>query len=243
MIPELLNHSDPTRLADEATPEQIADALFELAEDDPWPEWTLSLLDSLFIVWGVEAIARPNDSEGLAELQTTVNFALNRTRNRQTLPEQWRHRWSGIHDLLESRRMDLKGRNPEQVLGKKHVATLLELLAQGCDSQSALAEGLQARSIAITPGRLSQLLSLMEGNDLIARQKQGREKRVSLSEQGRRHVEQQDETPPHHAPASLTLVHVSGKGLLKANKNTPKNDAADPAQAVVKETSPWLERA
>lgn len=188
MIPDLLSHPEPSALADTATPEQVLLALREMAPEDAWPDWTLRLLDYLMVVWSAEAVARPADREGIAELQTFINYALERTANAARLPDSWRQRWQAINDVLESRRMDLAGRNPDMVLGRKHVDTLLKMLEIGERSQADVSASLKMRGIEITPGRLSQLLSLLEGHGLVERRRVGRENQVKLTEEGRRNV-------------------------------------------------------
>lgn len=211
MIPDLLSHPEPSALADTATPEQVLLALREMAPEDAWPDWTLRLLDYLMVVWSAEAVARPADREGIAELQTFINYALERTANAARLPDSWRQRWQAINDVLESRRMDLAGRNPDMVLGRKHVDTLLKMLEIGERSQADVSASLKMRGIEITPGRLSQLLSLLEGHGLVERRRVGRENQIKLTEEGRRSLpipEPEPEpmpAPEANAPSPLKL--------------------------------------
>jgi predicted transcriptional regulator len=188
MIPDLLNHPEPSALVDTVSPEQVLLALRKLEATDAWPEWTLKLLDYLSVVWSAEAVARPADREGVAELQTLINYALERTANAARLPDSWRQRWQAINDVLESRRMELAGRNPALVLGRKHVDTLLEMLAGGEKGQTYLTAGLKMRGIEISAGRLSQLISLLEGHGLLERRRVGRENQIKLTEEGTRNV-------------------------------------------------------
>ncbi|MEY2632030.1 MAG: hypothetical protein RIR00_684 [Pseudomonadota bacterium] len=208
MIPELLQHPDPGQLVTTTSPEDIVRALRELEAEDAWPEWTLELLDRLFIVWAVTAIVRRGDEQGLAELQSTLDYACHRTRNRSALPETSRQRWLIVSDMLEARRQGLIGRDPDLILNRKHVRRLLSLLQAGETAQAELAAALVKQGVEVSDGRLSQLLSLMEGHGLLEKRKDGRENRVKLTDDGKRHTQEQT---PQASPATPAK---NGKGFM-----------------------------
>ncbi|MBL8470926.1 MAG: helix-turn-helix transcriptional regulator [Rhodocyclaceae bacterium] len=243
MIPHLLNHPDPGRLVASSSPEEVVDALRQLGAEDPWPDWSLRLLDRLFIVWSAAAIARHSDEQGIAELQSALAYACTRARNAATLPESWRARWQAASDMLESRRQGLQGRDPDLILGRKHVQTLLGMLGAQETAQSDLAAALSGQGVDITPGRLSQLLSLMESHGLLEKRKDGRENRLKLSEQGAKYAP----APAAAAPAP----HPDGFRASEQAAQYAAKPAASPAEAhgrgfwtnveVVQEHRPWLE--
>lgn len=227
MIPDLLNHPAPGKLVTSASPEDVVDALRLLAADDPWNDWTLRLLDRLFVVWSVAAIVRRNDTQGIADLQAAIDYACTRTRNSATLPETWRQRWLIVSDMLEARRQDLKGRDPKQAMSRKHVDRLLGLLSTDETAQADLAQALAKQGVELTDGRLSQLISLMEGHGLVEKRKDGRENRVRLTEEGVRHAP--TATAPTPAPGAPPGVGAWTQISQRVVENRPWLQAAEAA--------------
>lgn len=183
MIPELLFHPDPAQLSSTTDATDVLAALRQLGATDDWSERSLQTLDHLLVTWTATAAARPDDAEGIAELQRLIDYARNRSANQSSLPSTRRDRWSALNDVLDSRRYAIEGRRPERILDRAHVRTVLGLIGAGL-SQPVLAEKLQERNIEISPGRLSQLLSLMETHALIDRKREGRENRLTLTPMG-----------------------------------------------------------
>lgn len=183
MIPELLFHPDPAQLSSTTDATDVLAALRQLGATDDWSERSLQTLDHLLVTWTATAAARPDDAEGIAELQRLIDYARNRSANQSSLPSSRRDRWSALNDVLDSRRYAIEGRRPERILDRAHVRTVLGLIGAGL-SQPVLAEKLQERNIEISPGRLSQLLSLMEAHALIDRKREGRENRLTLTPMG-----------------------------------------------------------
>lgn len=188
MIPELLRHPEPALLADSATPDEILQALRQCSAEDGWPDEPLDLVDFLLTSWTADFSARPDDRESIAELQRLIAYARTRAANHPSLPPATSARWSALTDVLEARRRTMTGRDAELILERRHVRSILAAIAAGCASQQTLDEHLKQHSIAISPGRLSQLLSLMEAHGLITRKREGRENRLGLSPSGAQHA-------------------------------------------------------
>lgn len=197
MIPELLHHPDPAQLSSITSPAETLAAVRQLGADDDWSPRALQTLDKLLIVWTANTAARPDDVEGIAELQQLIDYVRHRSANRQHLPLASQSRWEALHDVLESRRHAIDGRQPDRILKRAHVRAILDLIGTGT-TQRELTAGLQGRDINISSGRLSQLLSLMEAHGLIDRRREGRENRLSLTPAGQ-------QAAPAPAPATKPL--------------------------------------
>ena len=183
MTPELLHHPDPAQLSSVTSTAEILAAVRQFGADDGWSPRALQTLDHLLVVWTANTAARPDDVEGIAELQQLIDYVRHRSANRQHLPLASQSRWEALHDVLESRRHAIDGRQPDRILKRAHVRAILDLIGTGT-TQRELTAGLQGRDISISSGRLSQLLSLMEAHGLIDRRREGRENRLSLTPAG-----------------------------------------------------------
>ncbi len=197
MTPELLHHPDPAQLSSITSPAEILAAVRQFGADDDWSPRALQTLDHLLVVWTANTTARPDDIEGIAELQRLIDYVRHRSANRQHLPPASQSRWEALHDVLESRRHAIDGRQPARILDRAHVRAILGLIGPGT-TQRELTAGLPGRDIDISPGRLSQLLSLMEAHGLIDRKREGRENRLSLTPAGQ-------QAAPAPAPATKPL--------------------------------------
>lgn len=197
MTPELLHHPDPAQLSSITSPAEILAAVRQFGANDGWSPRALQTLDHLLVVWTANTAARPDDVEGIAELQQLIDYVRHRSANRQHLPLASQSRWEALHDVLESRRHAIAGRQPERILDRAHVRAILGLIGTGT-TQRELTAGLQGRDINISSGRLSQLLSLMEAHGLIDRRREGRENRLSLTPAGQ-------QAAPAPAPATKPL--------------------------------------
>lgn len=197
MTPELLHHPDPAQLSSVTSTAEILAAVRQFGANDGWSPRALQTLDHLLVVWTANTAARPDDVEGIAELQQLIDYVRHRSANRQHLPPASQNRWEALHDVLESRRHAIAGRQPERILERAHVRAILDLIGTGT-TQRELTAGLQGRDINISSGRLSQLLSLMEAHGLIDRRREGRENRLSLTPAGQ-------QAAPAPAPATKPL--------------------------------------
>ncbi|HNA45525.1 MAG TPA: hypothetical protein PK312_00010 [Nitrospira sp.] len=206
MLADLFLAPDPTRVADTATVQDVLDALRACTAEDGWPAEARDVLDFVLTVWVADSTARPNDREGVAELQRLVRYALERARNRHAVPEAFRTRWQGFFDVLEARRRTLVGRDPALILDRRHVRELLAAIGHAGSTQQAVTETLKSQDRVLTSGRLSQLLTLLEAHGLITRQRTGRENRLMLTEAGRPHVQAAQPASPSKRGFANKLV-------------------------------------
>jgi hypothetical protein len=175
-------HTDsPEAYLAEACPMDLANAIHALAE---WDDLSSRVADYLFNAWTLTHCMRPDDREGLDDLEYTLNLALDRPS--PALREAWHSRWSAYRDLLHNRARLYGGASDvEALLARKHVVQVLSELARmpSETQQSRLRE-----TLGVSHERLSQVLRQMEGRGLISRRRQGRENLVELSESGRRYL-------------------------------------------------------
>lgn len=183
MIPDLLLHPDPAQLSSTANAADMLAALRALQPTDAWTERALQTVDQVLVTWTATAAARPDDVEGIAELQRLIDYARHRSANLETLPAASEHRWHALTDVLESRRLAIEGRDASRILRRNHVRTILAQIGSGT-TQPNLAAALQQHGIDISAGRLSQLLGLLESHGLLQRRRDGRENRLTLTADG-----------------------------------------------------------
>jgi hypothetical protein len=81
MIPEL--HPDPAQLSSTTDATDVLAALRQLGATDDWSERSLQTLDHLLVTWTATAAARPDDAEGIAELQRLIDYARNQRQSEQ----------------------------------------------------------------------------------------------------------------------------------------------------------------
>ena len=167
----LIDNADPVRLA------QSIEAL------DAWTSRRLMVVDDVLTNWVADCIARPNDSEGLANLESCIARALDSPATRAAglrdaqpqAASDFVQRWRGFAEAVRSRHMKIDQRAPERIRTLKHVAEIESMLLDGTMEQSEI-----QLKVSLTPSRLSQVLSLMESNGLIERRSVGKKKLVSL---------------------------------------------------------------
>ncbi len=134
-------------------------------------------LDHAFRQWTVRALGRPDDMDGLLELDETVYLASERLEPKMEGLGVFRNRWRAFRDLLESKRLVLEAAGSGKAMRLLHAGKVLELLATGPIPQLDL----QAK-LDVTAARVSQILGVMEAGGLICRRKLGKENLVSLAE-------------------------------------------------------------
>ena len=101
MTPELLHHPDPAQLSSITSTAEILAAVRQFGANDGWSPRALQTLDHLLVVWTANTAARPDDVEGIAELQQLIDYVRHRSANRQHLPLASQSRWEALHDVLE----------------------------------------------------------------------------------------------------------------------------------------------
>jgi len=175
-------HTDsPEAYLAEASPLDLANAIHAL---DQWDDLACRVADYLFNAWVLIHCMRPDDREGLDDLEYTLNLVLERPS--PELPQAWRPRWSVYRDLLHNRARLYGGKTEvDELLARKHV---LEVLGELARNPGELPQSRLRKTLGVSHERLSQVLRQMEGRGLIGRRRKGRENLVELSESGRRHA-------------------------------------------------------
>jgi hypothetical protein len=135
-----------------------------------------SVLDAVIESWALTALMRLDDRESAMELHCLVNdsrqFLAGATNDSAEL-SNFDVRWKAFSDLLEGKNQALLGRLNAPTLGREQ--EIFQALAGGALSQKDLAEKLQ-----LSAGRMSQLLTVLEGRGKVLRRKNGREVIVSV---------------------------------------------------------------
>lgn len=176
-----LEQARPEQIEDDASPLDLAEAVEAL------PAWSvrgLKVVNEVLTNWVADAIGRPNDHDGLIDLQSAIERIRYAAASRSAGLAQrgsteavgFGDRWGALSDAIAARHIVLAERAPERIRGLSHVAKIEELLKQGELKQSELEAG-----VGLKPSRLSQVLSLMEAHGLIERRSSGKEKLVRLA--------------------------------------------------------------
>lgn len=94
----------------------------------------------------------------------------------ETELSEWRLRWRGFADLVDTRLADLAARDPERARRLAHADRILGLVEERPGmTQSEIGEELD-----LGASNLSRILGVLEAHELIQRRTVGREKRVHL---------------------------------------------------------------
>ena len=175
-----LDHARPENIEGDVSPLALAAAVETL---ENWNERRLAVVDEVLTNWAADAIGRPDDREGLVDLQSAIARILHAKASKAaglteidaTEPATYASRWNGFYDAIAARHIVLAERNPDRVRSLMHVAAIEAQIAHGEIKQSEI----QAKT-GLSPSRLSQVLSLMEAHGMIARRSSGKEKLVRL---------------------------------------------------------------
>ena len=186
VAPANLDQVRPEALIDKFDPIDLARAVEAL---DAWTPRRIGVVDDVLSNWVPDAIARPNDVEGLAALQSGILRIIDASASRKeagiehepATTKDFVQRWNGYADAIAARHLKLEERAPERIRKLKHVAEIEAMLADGPIEQSDI-----QRQVSLTPSRLSQVLSLMESNGMIERESVGKKKRVSTATRANR---------------------------------------------------------
>jgi DNA-binding MarR family transcriptional regulator len=136
-----------------------------------------SVLDAVLESWALTALMRLDDRESALELHSLVNDSrqfLASATNDATELLNFDVRWKAFSDLLEGKNQALLSRSNAPTLGREE--EIFQALAGGVLTQKDLAEKLK-----LSAGRMSQLLTVLEGRGKVLRRKSGREVMVSVS--------------------------------------------------------------
>ncbi|MFN0070058.1 MAG: helix-turn-helix transcriptional regulator [Chloroflexota bacterium] len=170
-MPSILDRDRAERLVDTLSLDELVD---DVAQNQPLSEIAIRRLDYILGEWTAQYLAR-RDADTVAALEAGIGWLV----DRPWLPAQAAIRWKAWYDVLEARRLALAELNPERIKNMKHISPILTYLKEhGPTSQRELTE--RVPGLAVSPSRLSQILHLLEGHDLIEIVKRGRENRLQL---------------------------------------------------------------
>ena len=161
----------PEDLAEQCEP---SEALAAVAAQDELTPQQLAVLDVYLNHWVVMLMLRPQDKEGVLELQHLCELAFDLA---QPVPETlpFKARLEAFGDLLEGKRRVLQANAAEQAPKLLQEDKILELLSKGGCKQSDL-----EKSLKLGASRVSQLLGILEAQGKIVRRRTGKENTVSL---------------------------------------------------------------
>lgn len=158
---KLLDHR-PDLLADRGDP---ADVLAEVAEQEQLSPSQRESLDYALGYWVLQALQRPGDTESLVLLDKLAAFAQLRSDG----DTKFNDRLAALRDLLENKRLSATKRASQPSRQLHHAQAILSLL----ESDSRILQADLAKRLQISPGRVSQILAVMEQDGLLARERVG----------------------------------------------------------------------
>ena len=162
---------NPDDLAERSEP---ADALAAVQAQDHLTAPQLAVLDVFLNHWVLAALQRPNDREGVLELQQLCELAHDLA---EPSPEAQAFcpRLEAFGDLLEGKRRTLQAIATGVPFKLYHEDDILQTLAQRETKQADLVAQLK-----LSAGRVSQILGVMESKGQIVRARRGKESWVAL---------------------------------------------------------------
>lgn len=161
----------PDDLAERSEP---AEALLAVRAQDQLNAAQLAVLDVFLNHWVLAVLQRPNDREGVLELQQLCELAQDIA---EPSPEaqEFCPRLEAFGDLLEGKRRTLQAAAIGVAFKLFHEDGILQTLALGETKQGDLVTQLK-----LSPGRVSQILGVMESKGQIVRVRRGKESWVAL---------------------------------------------------------------
>jgi hypothetical protein len=161
----------PEALADRVDPAEALAALERAKTLTPAQRETL---DYALSYWVLQTVERTGDLGGIHLLDRLCAAALRRAGG----DDSFAARLKAWRDLLENKRLSIAARRAGgRAAQLRQCQPILDLLHSGTRSQAELAEAL-----ALSPGRVSQILAVMESEQLIQRRRHGQQNQVSLPE-------------------------------------------------------------
>lgn len=181
-------------LADRGDP---ADVIAELVAVDALSVKQRESLDYALGYWVLEALQRPNDADSLVLLDKLATFAQQRSAG----DAQFSARLAALRDLLENKRLSLAKRRNQPSRQLLHAQAILDHLQGG----KSVRQVDLAQELEVSPGRVSQILAVMEQDGLITRERRGQESWVSPA------GEPNNNQPPQNRPAPPQTADSSAK--------------------------------
>jgi hypothetical protein len=189
----------PEVLADQSNPQELIAHLRTL---DKLNKIQQESLDWVLTDWAMMALSRPSDLEGVVEMHTLCNLAESFIADSNSEDAtRLSIRWAGFADLLEGKRLAIRARSSPQSHELLQEPAILEHLRNKSEmTQLELGQALQ-----LSPGRVSQVLAIMESRAQITRNRRGKENWVSLLQRpaavAPTHVLMQERVPYGATPA------------------------------------------
>jgi len=142
-----------------------AELLPELAALDRLSAEQREALDYALGYWVLQVLQRPADTDSLVLLDRLVAYAQQRSDGDALFVAKL----SALRDLLENKRLAVATRANQPSRQLHHAQTILSLL----QSENRIPQADMAKHLQISPGRVSQILAVMEQDGLIARERVG----------------------------------------------------------------------
>lgn len=217
-------YSNPLELAQEATLEDLWTAATGIEQ---WAERPAEVLDFIYQFRLIGLLRGRAGIEELLELAEHLDryghpahVALKNAVN--GLKKPYASRWLTYKDLLDRRMSAIDNRSDKDLLGRVHVREMLELLARGGEMN----HGDLQRALNLRAANTTRIVNMLEANELVECQRQGREKHASITDLGRALLgsgEQTREVPSSHRAFSF--------GALRAGRYDPNISARADRQA------------
>lgn len=203
------NHCVPEVLAKTAS---LADILTAAKAITTWSDRTAEVLDYIYRTRLARLLKNRDYSKDIADELLEFSEHLERithpgrAKQLNGLTHAYGERWLGYLELLEDRINAVQNSAAENVLERKYVRDILELLIT--DSVNEQAE--IRNRLKLTQPNLTRVLDLMENNELIARRKRGRKNFLELGVNGERFRDL------FSAPIPSTATAPRGSSFLQA---------------------------
>ncbi len=162
---------NPDDLAERSEP---AEALAAVRAQDHLNAQHLAVLDVFLNHWVLAALQRPDDREGVLELQQLCELAHDMAEP-DGQAQAFCPRLEAFGDLLEGKRRTLQAVATGVPFKLFHEDDIFQTLAQGETKQADLVAQLK-----LSAGRVSQILGVMESKGQIVRARRGKESWVAL---------------------------------------------------------------
>jgi hypothetical protein len=216
----------PEVLADQSNPQELIAHLRTL---DKLNKMQLKSLDRVLAEWVVAALARSSDSDSVIEMHTLCNLAESFVSDSKSEEaNRLGIRWIGFADLLDAKRLSMRAKSSLQSQELLQEPAILEQLRnKGEMTQSELGQALQ-----LSPGRISQVLAIMESRAQVSRNRRGKENWVSLmprpAANAPTHVLMQERAPyttPPAPPEALPVLQALATDTAQMQADRAEMDA------------------
>ena len=162
----------PERLSDQGDPEQCLEELLAMEQISAVQAETL---DYALLHWIVQVVSRPGDLEAVHLLDRLIVTLSDRRKGSNHDGGEMRPqvRLEVYREILDLKARFIESRQSGRAHRLVHTRKILSLLGKGAQSPSLLAE-----ELGVTPGRISQILAVLEEAGLVLRERLGRDSLV-----------------------------------------------------------------